>query len=236
MLRKEIKDILFASRDAGWILEPEAKRLLSSAGLDVPRFKWASDLDAALHFAGEVGYPVVAKVVSSKIMHKSDVGGIVVGVESGKRLTRIFSQFSTFEGFEGMLVEETMSGIELIVGAKIDYQFGPVILMGIGGTGVELYEDTVLRMAPITQRDVESMVRCLKARRLLEGYRGSEPVDLAELTRMIMTFSGLVMELEEIIESIDMNPVMCTSTRCVVADARIMLSRKILDAKENSLR
>ncbi|MBK5099972.1 MAG: acetate--CoA ligase family protein [Desulfobacteraceae bacterium] len=234
MLRKEIEDILVASRDAGWVLEPEAKRLLALAGLKIPRFKWVQELEEGLRFAGEIGYPVVAKVVSSKILHKTDVGGVAVGVKSEKRLTEIFSRFSAFEGFEGMLVEETVFGVELIVGAKIDYQFGPVILMGIGGTGVEVYGDTELRMAPLTQRDVESMVKCLKAHRLLEGYRGSEPVDLQELTRMLITFSGLVMELEEMIESIDLNPVMCSSTQCVVADARIMLSKEITDAKENS--
>jgi acyl-CoA synthetase (NDP forming) len=122
-----------------------------------------------------------------------------------------------------VLVEEMISGVELMVGAKIDYQFGPIILLGMGGTGVEIYRDIALRMAPLRPGDVESMIRGLKARPLLEGYRGSEPISLSELTRLVVTFSDLVMDLEDFIESIDLNPVMCSSTKCIVADARIML-------------
>ena len=117
------------------------------------------------------------------------------------------------------------SGTELIVGAKIDYQFGPVILLGIGGTGVEIYQDTTLRMAPLNQQDVDYLINGLKAGQLLKGYRGSEPINLPALGSLIMTFSALVMEIENWIESIDLNPVMCNAKRCVVADARIMLSK-----------
>ena len=106
---------------------------------------------------------------------------------------------------------------------KIDYQFGPIILLGIGGTGVEIYRDTTVRMAPLHPRDTESMVKSLKARQLLEGYRGSKPVNLKELSRMLMAFSDLVTEIQDEIESVDLNPVLCTVEKCVVADARIIL-------------
>jgi hypothetical protein len=122
-----------------------------------------------------------------------------------------------------MLVEEMVSGVELIVGAKVDDQFGPVVLLGMGGTGVEIYKDVTLRMAPLALKDIESMIRCLKAHSLLEGYRGSKPVNLEALNRLLKTFSDFVMDLENSIESIDLNPVICSPTRCVVADARIML-------------
>jgi len=223
VLRREIRDILTASRKLGWVLEPEAKRLFSLAGLDIPKFTWATRLEEAVRFARENGYPVVAKVISSKVLHKSDMGGVVVGIDSDVKLGETFRRLSQLNGFAGMLVEEMLSGVELIVGAKMDYQFGPVILLGIGGTGVEIYRDTSLRMAPLTKMDVESMVKGLKAHQLLEGYRGSEPVNLTELTRMLIAFSDLVMGIEGLIESIDLNPVMCSSSRCVVADARIML-------------
>ena len=223
MLRTEINDILSASRELGWVLEPEAKRLCSLAGLTVPRFAWTNGEEDAVRFAHEIGYPVVAKIISPQALHKSDVGGVVVDIDSDEKLREAFHRFSQFIGFAGMLVEAMVSGIELIAGAKIDYQFGPVILLGIGGTGVEIYRDTSLRMAPLTQVDVESMVKGLKAHQLLEGYRGSEPVNLTELTRMLMAFSDLVMGIEGVIESIDLNPVMCSSRRCVIADARIML-------------
>ena len=122
----------------------------------------------------------------------------------------------------GRTLEEMLAGVELIVGAKIDYQFGPIILLGIGGTEAEIYRDVSLRMAPISERDVVSMVKGLKAHEILEGYRGSDPVNRDELTRTLMSFSRMVMELADQIDSIDLNPLMCSSERCVVADARII--------------
>jgi hypothetical protein len=122
-----------------------------------------------------------------------------------------------------MLVEEMVLGVELIVGAKLDVQFGPVILLGIGGTGVEIYRDVVLRMAPLEGSDVGPMIRGLRGHALLEGYRGSEPVHLGELERLLVNFSALVMDLQNVMESIDLNPVMCSSVGCFVADARIIL-------------
>lgn len=225
MLTKEMKEILSRSKEVGWVLEPDAKRLFSLAGLDVPRFVWANKIGEALRFAKEIGYPVVGKIVSPKVIHKSERNGVEVGIDSEEKLKETFGRFSQVEGFSGMLVEEMLSGIELIVGAKFDFQFGPVILFGIGGVWVEIYRDVILRMAPLSQRDMDSMVRCLKGRRLLEGYRGSEPVNLEELNRLLKTFSDLIMDLGRDMESIDLNPVICSSNRCVVADARIMLKR-----------
>lgn len=223
MLKKEIIDILSSSRTAGWVLEPEAKRLFSFLGMEVPRFLWAKRLEEAIGFAKEIGYPVVGKVVSPKVIHKSDKEGVEIGIDNEEKLKEAFHRFSQIEGFVGMLVEEMISGKELIIGAKMDDQFGPVVLLGMGGTGVEIYKDVTLRMAPLAQRDIESMIHCLKAHQILEGYRGSKPIHLKELTRLLSTFSDLVMDLEGLIESIDLNPVICSPTRCVVADARIML-------------
>ena len=223
MLKKELKAIVKASRRWGWVLEPEAKRLLSVSGIDVPKFLWAESPDDAVQFAEKIGYPIVGKLVSPKALHKSEVGGVVVGIDSVKNLEETFHRFSSFEHFAGMLIEEMVSGTELIVGAKVDYQFGPVILLGMGGTAVEIYKDTALRMAPLKEVDVESMLKGLQAYELLKGYRGSQPVNLKELTKTLMAFSNLVMNLEGYFESIDLNPVMCSSERCVVADARIML-------------
>lgn len=226
MLTKEIRKIISASRRTGWVLEPDAKRLFSKAEFDIPRFIWARSREEAIRFAQKIGYPVVCKVVSPKVMHKSDRNGVAVGVDSDGILTETFTRFSRIEGFAGMLVEETLSGLELIVGAKVDYQFGPVIVLGIGGTSVEIYRDIALRMAPLAEKDVESMVKGLKAHRLLEGYRGSKPVNLKELGRLLLDFSTLVMDLQKMIESIDLNPVICSSTKCTVADARIILKKQ----------
>ena len=135
MLKKELKDIVTASKRWGWVLEPEAKRLLSISGIDVPKFLWAKSSDEAVQFAEKIGYPVVSKLVSPKALHKSEVGGVVVGIDSVKNLEETFHRFSSFEDFAGMLIEEMVSGTELIAGAKVDYQFGPVILLGIGHNG-----------------------------------------------------------------------------------------------------
>ena len=223
MLTDEMREIISISKAAGWVLEPEAKRLLSLAGLDVPRFRWTEKLEDAIRFADEIGYPIVGKVISPKVIHKSERDGVVVGIDSNEKLTEAFNRFIRIEGFAGMLIEEMLVGLELIVGAKVDCQFGPVILLGIGGKGVEIYRDISIRMAPLGQRDVESMMKCLKAHRLLEGYRGSEPINSGELAKLLKTFSDLVMDLEKDMESVDLNPVICSPTRCVIADARIML-------------
>jgi acetate---CoA ligase (ADP-forming) subunit beta len=222
---KEITGILTASKEQGWILEPEAKRIFSSIGLDVPRFIWTTRLEEALRFAEGLGYPVVAKIVSPKILHKSDRNGVVVGIQGERELTETFERFRQLEGFVGILVEERVTGLELIIGSKTDCQFGPVILLGIGGTGVEIYHDISLRMAPLNGKDIDSMIRCLKAHQLLEGYRGVKPVNRSKLVELLAIFSGLALELEKSVESMDLNPVICSSTRCVIADARIILSK-----------
>jgi acetate---CoA ligase (ADP-forming) subunit beta len=222
----DILRIIEAARGDGWVLEPDAKRLLSLAGLAVPRFTLARNTDEARRFAREIGYPVVAKVVSPRILHKSEVRGVVTGISDEGRLTDAFERLRVLDGFLGMLVEEMLpGGIELILGAKIDVQFGPMILLGMGGTGVEIYRDVALRMAPLLERDAMAMVGGLKAHRLLEGYRGAEPVDKGKLTETLLAFSSLVLELEERIDSIDINPLLCSARGCVVADARIILPK-----------
>jgi len=225
VLTEEMREILSGAKGTGWVLEPQAKRLLSLAGLEVPRFFFAATVAEAVRFAKKIGYPLVGKVVSPKVIHKSEKKGVELGIDSDRKLRETFHRFSKIEGFVGMLAEEMVSGIELIVGAKNDYQFGPVVLFGIGGVWVEIYRDVVLRMAPLARKDIDSMVRCLKARPLLEGYRSSNPVNLVELNKLLITFSDLVLDLEPEMESIDLNPVICSSERCIVSDARIILKK-----------
>jgi acetate---CoA ligase (ADP-forming) subunit beta len=224
MLNRDMQDIIRRAKKDGWVLEPEAKRMLSLGGIPVPNFRWVAALPEALAAAEEIGYPVVAKIVSPAIMHKSESNGVAVGLEDADALTDVFRDFSKLEGFAGVLIEPLVSGIELIIGAKIDYQFGPIILLGIGGTGVEIYQDIALRMAPLSDSDVSSMVESLKGAKLLRGYRGAEPLDMPALIRLVHHFSVLVMDLADHIDTIDLNPVKCTAATCVVVDARIMLA------------
>jgi succinyl-CoA synthetase beta subunit len=223
MLSKDRLAILQAARSDGWLIEPRAKQLLKTAGIRVPRFRWAQTLEQALADAETIGYPSVAKIVSPEVIHKSDVGGVVVGINNANELTQIFQRFSRMKAFSGILIEEMVSGFELIIGAKIDFQFGPVILLGIGGTGVEIYRDTALRMAPLHQRDVRSMINSLTGQPLLHGFRGAPALNLDKITQVMLAFSELVMTIADEIESIDLNPVMCDADHCIVADARVML-------------
>jgi len=224
MLKDNIRKIFSEAKERGWVMEPQAKDLLRLAGMDVPRFLYTADVAEAIRFAGEIKYPVVAKVVSPDVIHKSDASGVALGIPDDKRLGDVFTEMSKIRGFQGIIVEEAIKGIELIVGMKMDTQFGPVILLGMGGTAVEIYKDVSLRMAPLREHDAESMMMHLIAKPLLEGYRGSDGVNMNELKRTLLAFSSLVMEFEKEVESVDLNPVICDASRCVVADARIMLA------------
>ncbi len=222
-LNPQIIQIIKASRKYGWVLESDAKQIFSLSGFTVPKFTVAKTLEDALQFANKIGYPVVAKIVSPLIMHKSDIGGVVVGIADDKGMADAFQRLSSMDGFIGVLVEEMISGIELIMGAKIDFQFGPMVLVGIGGTSVEIYRDIILRMAPLSRQDGLTMIRALKGYKLLDGYRGAKPMDIERLADILVNFSTLVMALKDEIESIDINPLLCSAGQCVVADARIIL-------------
>lgn len=205
-------------------MEPQAKEILRLSGVKTTEFIWARDVREAIGFANQIGYPVVVKVVSPEVVHKSDVGGVAVGVSGDEKLAGVYTEMGKIKGFSGVIVEEIVHGIELIVGMKLDQQFGPVILLGVGGTAVEIYKDVALRMAPIFERDVDSMLKSIKARPLLEGYRGSEPINIEALKNMLRAFSDMVVELGEEVDSIDLNPVICNASKCVVTDARMMLA------------
>ncbi|MBW1988462.1 MAG: acetate--CoA ligase family protein [Deltaproteobacteria bacterium] len=225
MLKPEIKEILDQAREAGWAMEPQAKEIMRLAGLPVPDFTWARDKEEALACAREKGFPLAAKVVSKKIVHKSDAGGVAVNIADEDELAGVMDRFAGMEGFEGAVVEPMAQGAELIVGGRVDHQFGPVVLFGMGGTAVEVYKDTVIRMAPIDEDTVGNMILSLGARDLILGHRGEKPLDAAGIKSLVAGFSRLLMDLEDEIESVDLNPVMCSHKGCNIADARIMLAR-----------
>ncbi|HNV56905.1 MAG: acetyl-CoA synthetase [Smithella sp.] len=225
MLNREIKAILEKSRKWGWVLEPDAQKILSLYGFKTPKFGVAATGGEAAVIAHKIGYPVVAKIVSPAVVHKSDVKGVVVGIKDDETLIRTLERLSGIDGFAGMLIAETVKGVELIIGAKNDFQFGPMVLLGMGGVGVEIYKDVSLRMAPLKPKDAEHMIGELAARKLLTGYRGSTPVHLNALTKTLVHFSKRIMELADVVESVDLNPVMCNAKSCIVADARIMLKK-----------
>lgn len=215
--------IFTESRSLGWVMEPLAREILKSYSLPVSRFQWARTGDQAVAAAESIGYPVVMKIVSPDVIHKSEVGGVMVGLNSREKLLNAFSVMEKISGFDGVLIDEMVSGIELIVGSSHDNQFGPVIMVGIGGTSVEIYRDVALRLAPLSEKTVLKAMDSLTGKKLLAGYRGRDPVNLPGIARLVARFSRAVMDMSEDIESIDLNPVMCGSRRAIIADARIIL-------------
>lgn len=225
MLKKEITEIIDKSRQWGWVLEPDAQKIFSLYGFKTPKYCVATEAGKAVRMARQIGYPVVAKIVSPAVIHKSDVKGVVVGIKDDETLVSTLDRLSKIDGFAGMLIAEMVKGLELIIGAKNDFQFGPMVLLGMGGVGVEIYKDVSLRMAPLKDRDADHMIQELTARKLLTGYRSSEPINMNALKKTIVNFSKLMMDLQDIVESVDLNPVMCTAKTCTIVDSRIMLKK-----------
>lgn len=222
-MKEDAKTILDRWRDTGWVIEPEARKVLKLYGLYTAPYSWAMTAEEAVKGAGKIGYPLVAKIVSADIIHKSDVGGVVVGVRDDKELLAVFTRLSSLQGFQGVLLDEMQSGFELIIGSKHDPQFGPVVLIGIGGTSVEIYQDVAIRMAPVTVREAKEALLSLHGSRLMQGYRGKPAINMGSIANLIAKFSEMVYDLRGRISSIDLNPVMCSSRKAVIADARIIL-------------
>lgn len=223
MLSLRSTQIIESARSAGWVLEPLAKEILADRKLVVPKSVLTDSKDTATRFLDDCDGPVVLKAVSPLILHKTEHQAVVTHVQDPDVLASHMARLLSLKGCDQVLVEKMVSGIEVLVGAKNDLQFGPVVVLGLGGTSVEIYNDTAIRLAPVTQTDVISMMNSLGARPIFQGYRGRPGVNMAELTRTLVAFSHLIMDLEPFFESIDLNPVMCDSDRCVVADARIIL-------------
>ncbi len=215
--------MLESSRQRGWVLEPDAKVLFKDQGFDIPEHILTDSVDQAFGFLEKTEGPVAAKAVSSEILHKTEHKAVVTGISTREHLAAEVTRLLTLTGCKKVLVEQMVSGVEVIIGAKNDRQFGPVVLFGPGGTAVEIYNDTAVRMAPLKTDDVVSMVDALKAAALIKGYRGGKGVNMVSLTRTLVAFSHMVVELGGRIDSIDLNPVICTEDKCIIADARIVL-------------
>ncbi|MFO7912160.1 MAG: acetate--CoA ligase family protein [Desulfotignum sp.] len=223
VMTSKMQKIIADAQPMGWILEPRAKELLTECRLGIPKGIVTDSPDTAQKFLAACAGPVVIKAVSADIVHKTEHQAVVTGIQDADTLAQHMERLLSLKGCSQVLVEEMVSGIEILVGAKNDTQFGPVVVLGPGGTGVELYNDTAIRMAPVKPTDVYSMVDSLGAKPVFHGFRGQAGVNMEALVHLLVTFSGLIMDLEPFFESIDLNPVICTPDHCVVADARIML-------------
>ena len=214
------------------LMEPEAKRLCIEYGIPVPRFELARSVEEAVEHAERIGYPVVLKVVSPQVVHKTDVGGVFLNVSNREEVREAYRKvventLSRIPSAEivGVLVEEQAEeGAEVIVGAFRDSQFGPTVMFGLGGVFVEVLDDVSFRVAPVSEADAEEMIREIRGYRILRGYRGRPPADLEAVKEIILKVSRMATELREIRE-VDLNPIYVYEEGAVAVDVKIILEK-----------
>ena len=215
------------------VTEDDAKSILRSYGIAVPKYALARTAAEAAAQSKRIGFPVVMKIVSPQILHKTDVGGVRVGLNSAAEVRKAFAdmhgRLSGKRGVEvkGVLVEQMLpkdGGVELIVGLQNDPQFGPVIMVGMGGVLTEVMRDVAFRMLPITQSDALSMLSELRGSKLLSGFRGSRPIDVRAVARVLVDIGRMGMDCAPYIESVDLNPVIVYPKKHAAVDAKFILA------------
>jgi acetyltransferase len=231
--RSRAKELIAQARADGrtTLSEPESKELLDAYGIPVAETRTAATVEEAVVAADDIGYPVVVKLVSHTITHKSDVGGVRLDLADEAAVREAFSgieenvlrDFKTSD-FEGVSVQPMIDrdGYELILGSSIDPQFGPVLLFGLGGTLVEVFKDSSLGLPPLTATLARRMMERTKIYAALKGVRGKGSVDMAALEQLLVRFSELVVEQPSIAE-LDINPLLASPERLLALDARVIL-------------
>ena len=225
----EIFDVA-KSEDRNFLFEHEAKKLFAMYDMPVTKIYVAKTEDEAVKAANDIGYPIVLKIVSPQILHKSDAGGVIVGVNDDQGIrdgyNTIIKNAKNYKAdaeITGILVQEMApKGTEIIVGSTTDPTFGPTLMFGLGGIFVEILKDVSFRVAPIDLVDAREMVDEIKARKILEGARGMPPVDKDTLADILYKTSKMLMECPEIKE-LDMNPILAYPDGARVVDARIIM-------------
>lgn len=209
------------------LTEMESKKILRNIGLNVTQPFLASSKRKAAQIAESIGFPVVLKAESPKIVHKSDVGGVKTGITDKKALYRAYQEISgktkQIDGGVQITVQKMVEGgIETIIGVNRDPQFGHTIMFGIGGVWVELFKDVTFRVIPIDFVDAEEMITEIKGQGIFSGYRGMPPVNKARLQEILVRVSRFISENPQI-EEMDLNPVFALPEEVIVADARMIL-------------
>ncbi len=212
------------------LTEIEAKELLKQAGISVVDTKLATTREEAITISQQLGFPIVLKIVSSDVVHKSDAGGVKLGLKTAKQvgkayddILRAIRQKYPEAKIQGVSVQKMARlGVEVIIGMSKDAQFGPVLMFGLGGVLVEVLKDVSFRIVPLAKRDAREMIREIKGYPLLEGYRGQEPVDVANLEELILKVSSFAEQHPEV-EELDLNPIFAYSDGAVAVDARVIL-------------
>ena len=208
-----------------WLTPAECETFLNAAAMPVLRSRTVHSADDAVEAAREIGYPAVLKAIGKECLHKSDVGGVRVGIASEQAVRDAFAAFSVTLGdrLEAVLVQPMVSGgVEMVVGGVNDPAFGPVVMCGTGGVLVDLFDDTAFAMCPLAEPAARAMIERVKGRLRLRGYRGSPKSDEAAFRRLLVRASQLLHACPEIRE-MDLNPVMVLPAGAVIADVRIRL-------------
>ena len=204
--------------------ELEAKRLLAEEGFSVSMPYEVKSLDEALDVASRIGYPVVLKVASSKIVHKSDVGGVITGIDSAEKLKEVFDPFlkrmrEIDPEASATIQKQYPPSVELVVGVFEDELFGKVMMFGLGGILVEVLKDVSFRLIPITEADALEMMDELKGSRILDGVRGYPKVDRKALSKFLVKVSEFAEKHN--ITQMDLNPVFASGDEFIIVDARM---------------
>jgi acyl-CoA synthetase (NDP forming) len=227
-----IVDVVDRAKNEGRtvLTEIESKQILEEAGIPTSTARLARTAEEAAKAAAEFGYPVVLKVVSPDVTHKSDVGGVKLGLDSPEAVASAFKEITNAvkerqpdARMEGVAVQSmARPGIEVIIGMSKDPQFGPVLMFGLGGILVEVLKDVAFRIVPLEPRDARQMVREIKGFPVLEGFRGQEPADVEAIEKLLLKVSAFV-EAHPEIEELDLNPVFAYSDGALAVDARIVV-------------
>jgi 3-hydroxypropionyl-CoA synthetase (ADP-forming) len=230
--KQKIQNIIESSKgDPKVITEESSKEILGEYGIKVPKYALVTNSDEAVQRSKEIGFPLVAKIVSPDILHKTDVGGVKVGLSSEEEVKKafddMFNRLKEKFDVKGVLLEKMVpKGVELIVGLQNDSQFGPSIMVGLGGIYTELFKDVSFRVLPVTKNEAAKMLENLRGKDILKGFRGSKPVDLDMLSQAIVNIGTLGMDMAGKYESIDFNPVVVYPDSYNVVDAKIILKDK----------
>jgi len=212
------------------LTEVESKELLKKAGIPVVEAKLARTQKEAVSLGREMGFPVVLKISSPDVIHKSDSGGVKLGLANASQVGKAYSQIisSIKQAYPEARIDgvsvQTMAppGVEVIVGMSKDVQFGPVLMFGLGGILVEVLKDVSFRIVPVTERDAREMIKEIKGYPVLQGYRGQKPASIPALEQLIVKVSQFV-EKNPQIKELDLNPVFAYPDKAVAVDARIIL-------------
>ncbi|MFA5086842.1 MAG: acetate--CoA ligase family protein [Candidatus Paceibacterota bacterium] len=203
----------------------QTKKILQKYRIPFCRTEIFNSQDKALAYAEKIGFPVVLKVHGSTIFHKSDIGGVKVGISNKEEFYLAWAEIrenSELKKIEGILVQEMVKGTELTVGMKRDSQFGPVLMFGLGGIFVEILKDVAFRAAPINKKQALEMIAEIKGYKLLQGYRGKEGININKLAALLVNIARLSLREQKIL-SIDFNPVMANKKAVLVADFRLIV-------------